>query len=132
MDVAIVLLIVAVIGAYSVKKYRDNMKFGCCSGGGYKEKKKPVTDQNAEHYPFTSTLVIEGMTCKNCSTRVENFLNKEEGIWAQVDLKKNTALVRMKAQRTEEELTGIVKRAGYQVTEVKLIGENTERAIRKQ
>ena len=119
MDVIIVLLIVAVIGVYSVKKYRDNMRYGCCSSGGYKEKKKSVADKNADHYPYTSTLVIEGMTCKNCSTRVENFLNKEEGIWAQVDLKKNTALVRMKTQRTEEELSFIVKRAGYTVTEIK-------------
>lgn len=119
MDVAIVLLIVAVIGVYSVKKYRNNMKYGCCSSGGYKEKKKPVADKDASHYPFTSTLMIEGMTCKNCSTRVENFLNKEDGIWAEVNLKKKTAEVRMKTQHTEEELTGIVKRAGYQVTEVK-------------
>lgn len=119
MDTVIVLLIIAAIGVYSVKKYRDNMRYGCCSGGGYKEKKKSVADKNTEHYPYTSTLVIEGMTCKNCSTRVENYLNKEEGIWAQVDLKQNTALVRMKTQRTEEELAGIVKRAGYTVTGTK-------------
>lgn len=118
MDAMIVLLIVSVIGVYSVKKYRDNMKYGCCSSGGYKEKKKPVADQNRDHYPFIRTLTIEGMTCKNCSIRVENFLNKEEGVWAQVDLKKNTALVRMKTDRTEE-LEGIVKRAGYTVTDMK-------------
>ena len=117
MDAIIVLLIVAVIGVYSVKKYRDNMKYGCCSSGGYKEKKKPVADQNTANYPYSTTLIIEGMTCKNCSTRVENFLNKEEGIWAQVDLKKNTALVRMKTKHSDEELAGIVKRAGYQVKE---------------
>lgn len=119
MDVAIVLLIVAAIGVYSVKKYRNNMKYGCCSSGGYKEKKKTVTDQNADHYPYSKTLMIEGMTCKNCSTRVENCLNKEEGIWAQVNLKKQTAVVRMKTERTEEELVQIVKRAGYTVTETK-------------
>lgn len=119
MDAIIVLLIVFVIGIYSVKKYRNNMKYGCCSSGGYKEKKKPVADKNADHYPYSATLTIEGMTCKNCSTRVENYLNKEDGIWAQVDLKKNTALVRMKTERTAEELAGIVKRAGYTVTDTK-------------
>ncbi|MBQ9092239.1 MAG: heavy-metal-associated domain-containing protein [Anaerotignum sp.] len=119
MDAIIVLLIVALIGVYSVKKYRNNMKYGCCSSGGYKEKKKPVADKNADHYPYSKTLSIAGMTCKNCSTRVENYLNQEDGIWAQVDLKKHTALVRMKTERTEEELTGIVKRAGYTVTGIK-------------
>lgn len=119
MDVAIVLLIVAAIGVYSVKKYRNNMKYGCCSSGGYQEKKKPVADRNTDHYPYLKTLTIEGMTCKNCSTRVENCLNKEEGIWAQVNLKKQTAVVRMKTERTEEELAQIVKRAGYTVTETK-------------
>lgn len=119
MDAIIVLLIVALIGVYSVKKYRNNMKYGCCSSGGYKEKKKPVADKNAANYPFTTTLIIDGMTCQNCSTRVENFLNQEEGIWAQVNLKQNTALVRMKTQRTEEELTDIVKRVGYTVTGTK-------------
>ena len=119
MDAVIVLLIVAVIGIYSVKKYKNNMRYGCCSGGGYREKKKPVVDRNADHYPYSVTLMVEGMTCKNCSTRVENYLNKEDGIWAQVDLKKNTALVRMKTERTTEELEKIVKRAGYIVTGTK-------------
>lgn len=119
MNEGIVLLIVALIGVYSVKKYRDNMKYGCCSSGGYKEKKKPVADQNALHYPYTRTLKIEGMTCKNCSIRVENQLNREEGIWAKVDLKKQTAQVRMKTEKTEKELTDIVRRAGYTVTDIK-------------
>ncbi|MBQ7104208.1 MAG: heavy-metal-associated domain-containing protein [Anaerotignum sp.] len=119
MDAIIVLLVVAVIGVYSVKKYRDNMKYGCCSSGGYKEKKRPVADENADNYPYSAALTIKGMTCKNCSTRVENYLNREEGIWAQVDLKKNTALVRMKTERTAEELADIVKRAGYTVIDTK-------------
>ena len=31
MDAVVVLLIVAVIGIYSVKKYKNNMRYGCCA-----------------------------------------------------------------------------------------------------
>ncbi len=112
----ILLGVIFLIGIYSVKKYRSNMKHGCCGSGDLKIK---VSDKNASHYPYTSTLVIAGMTCKNCSQRVENYLNEEGDIWATVDLKQNTALVRMKTPHTAEELTKIVQKAGYEVTAVK-------------
>ena len=34
---------------------------------------------------------IEGMTCEHCKNRVENALNRLEGVSAKVNLKKKTA-----------------------------------------
>ena len=42
---------------------------------------------------------IEGMTCEHCKNRVENALNRLEGVSAKVNLKKKTAVVSMEIGR---------------------------------
>lgn len=41
---------------------------------------------------------IEGMTCEHCKNRVENALNRLEGVSAKVNLKKKTAVVSMEKE----------------------------------
>ena len=52
------------------------------------------------------------MSCGNCASHVENALNSLEGVWAQVDLEKGEALVRMKQEYGNNELKQAVKDAG--------------------
>lgn len=41
------------------------------------------------HYPYCVQIGIDGMTCNHCKARVENTLNSEDGVWAEVDLSQN-------------------------------------------
>ena len=36
--------------------------------------------------PYTAVLQVDGMTCSNCVRRVENALNRLDGVWAEADL----------------------------------------------
>lgn len=64
-------------------------------------------------------LIIEGMTCAHCSGRVEQALNGMDGVTASVDLKSNSATVKLTKSRSNEELVTIVEKAGYKVSEIK-------------
>ena len=59
------------------------------------------------------------MTCSHCKMRVENALNENEGVWADVNLKEGLADVKMKKQYSADELKRIVTKAGYTVENVK-------------
>lgn len=112
----IIILILIIIGIYSVRSYMKKLRNGCCGGGCDVEEKIKVRDKNPGNYPYTAAIGIEGMTCGRCKTRVENALNLEDGVWAQVDLKKRQALVHMKKELSDDELRRIIIRAGYIVT----------------
>lgn len=112
----IIILILVLICIYSVRSYMKKLAHGCCGAGGDDEKKVKVRDKNPDHYPYCVTIGVEGMTCGHCRLRVENALNSEEGVWAQVDLKGKKAQVHMKTQFSEEELRRIISRAGYTFT----------------
>lgn len=112
----IIILILVLVCIYAVRSYMKKLAHGCCGAGGDEEKKVKVSDKNPEHYPHCVTIGVEGMTCSNCKLRVENALNSEEGIWAQVNLKEKKAQIRMKTLIPEDELRRIVSRAGYTYT----------------
>ena len=83
--VAALLSLVFVYAIYSyVRKLRQGG--GCCGGHEPAEKKVKVADRDKRHYPYTVTLTVDGMTCGNCVRRVENALNRLDGVWAEVDL----------------------------------------------
>lgn len=66
--------------------------------------------------PLTKrTLLVEGMTCAACSTRVEKVLNKIEGVTkANVNLSTNKAIVEFSSGAVEDEtLINAVEKAGY-------------------
>ena len=64
---------------------------------------------------ITKTLLIEGMTCSACSSRVEKVLNKLEGVdRGNVNLSTNKATVKYKSGIIEEEeILAAVEKAGY-------------------
>ncbi len=61
------------------------------------------------------TLIVEGMTCAACSTRVEKVLNKLEGVVkATVNLSTNKAIVEYPSGAIDEDiLVKTVEKAGY-------------------
>jgi P-type Cu+ transporter len=61
----------------------------------------------------TTDLVIGGMTCASCATRVEKKLNKLGGVTATVNLATETARVSFPASVTVTDLISAVERTGY-------------------
>lgn len=110
----VVLLVVAVIVVFAIRGTVRKVKYGggCC---GTKEPvtKVRVADKDPSHYPYHYALHVDGMTCQNCQRRVENALDKMDGVWAKVDLQKATADVLAKKPYTEDQFRDTVKDAGY-------------------
>lgn len=71
-----------------------------------------------DHYPYQVTLTIDGMTCSNCSRRVENALNSLDGVWAKVDLGERKADVRLKQAPDNDALRHAVQDVGYTVLSI--------------
>jgi Cu+-exporting ATPase len=61
-------------------------------------------------------LVIAGMTCASCATRVEKKLNRLEGVQATVNYAMERAKVRYGPEVTAEDLLETVSRTGYTAT----------------
>lgn len=117
----VIILLLAVIAVFSVKSYAKKLTSGCCGSGGDTEKRVKVRDKNPAHYPQCVKIGIDGMTCAHCRQRVENALNSEDGVWAEVDLKDESAIVHMKNALSEDSLRYIISRAGYTATYVEEI-----------
>lgn len=117
MENVIIIAIIAVIAVFAVKSCIRRANQGCCGTGGDSEKKVRVRDKNKENYPYCVRIGVEGMTCNHCKERVENALNKEDGVWAQVNLAEKSALVRMKKELSREDLERVIRRAGYTMTD---------------
>jgi copper chaperone len=117
MPTAIICLILFLIIIFSVKNFLKRISIGCC-GGGDAPCKNSATDKNKKHYPFEARLEISGMSCQSCAIHVENALNSLEGVWAKVSLSKQAAVVLMKSELSDAQLTRPVATAGYLVCEI--------------
>ncbi|MCC8030093.1 MAG: heavy-metal-associated domain-containing protein [Lachnospiraceae bacterium] len=114
----IIVVIIIVIVLAVILNYRKKVMQGCCGAEGDAAEKVIPKDVNLSEYPYTCTIRIEGMTCKNCAARIENRFNQTDGFFAKVNLRKNSAEVRTKTPVEDGEIKSIVAKAGYHVTEV--------------
>ena len=118
MNVAIVIILAAVIGWAVYHTIQKSKKGGgCCGEHEETEKRVKVKDRNVRNYPYTVELKIGGMTCDNCARRVENALNGLKDTWAAVRIDGSRAVVRTKNTPDEEQIRETVRQAGYVVTE---------------
>ncbi|MBE6915129.1 MAG: heavy-metal-associated domain-containing protein [Ruminococcaceae bacterium] len=63
-------------------------------------------------------IMIEGMSCSHCSSRVENALNALDGVKAKVNLKKKFAEVRADETVSDSLLREAVETLGFTVVEI--------------
>lgn len=63
-------------------------------------------------------IMIEGMSCPHCSSRVESALNALDGVKAKVNLKKKFAEVRADETVSDSLLRGTVETLGFTVVEI--------------
>ena len=117
-NVVIGLIVLGVV-LFALRNTIRTMSGGGCGCGGGAPKKVKVADKNASNYSIEMDVEVGGMSCQNCAIHVENALNSLEGAWAQVDLKKNTAHLRLKNQVSEDEIRRVIKDAGYSVRAIR-------------
>ncbi len=116
----IICAVILILCIFGIKSYWKRLTSGCCgSSGEGKEKRVKVEDRDCSHYPVVKVLSVDGMTCGNCARRVENALNRLEGVWAEVTLSEGEATVRMKQEIGEAELRKVLREAGYALLSVK-------------
>ncbi|QNL98317.1 heavy-metal-associated domain-containing protein [Treponema sp. Marseille-Q4132] len=116
----IIILIIAVGVVFGVRSVLQSASGkSCCSGGDSIVKIEP-SDTDRSHYPYRAEAAVEGMTCKNCAARVTNALNSLDGVWAAVNLKKNSVSVLLKEKGGEAALVEAVSKAGYTMKNVRI------------
>ena len=86
---------------------------GCCGGHEAPQRKVKVADKNIRHYNYHYEVAIEGMVCGNCATRVENALNKNDGIYAKVDLGNKKAVIHAKQEMSKADAARYLKELPY-------------------
>lgn len=108
-----VLLVILVLALMRAKKHFKGG--GCCgSGGNTIRSKKKLTEEIIGE----KVLFVEGMRCENCEIRVENALNRLDGVVCKVNLKKKTATVSYSKEIQDSVLKETVEKMGYNVTSI--------------
>jgi len=107
-----VVSLIIIFGVIRMKKHFTGGGGCCSSGGGTIRDKKTLT----EPVIGEKIMHIEGMTCVNCEIRVENALNRQDGVLCKVNLKKKDALISFTKEQDNDKLKEIVERLGYTVT----------------
>lgn len=116
MENYIIVGILLVIIVFAVLRAKKHFKGGgCCGSGGntIRDKKKLTAPVIGE-----KLLTIEGMHCENCEIRVENALNRLDGVVCKVSWKKKLASVSYCVEVSDDLLKETVERLGYQVTQI--------------
>jgi copper chaperone CopZ len=116
--VVLVILIIVVV-AIAVKSSIGHFKGegGCCGGGG--SNIIPEEDKQLEGPVIEEKIIkIEGMHCENCVNKVKRAINKLDGASAQVDLKKNQAVVKFDKKVDEELLKNVIENLDFKVVDI--------------
>lgn len=114
--IIIAVLVVLVLFAFRGSFAHFKGEGGCCGGGDSepKQKKKKLDGEVIA----TKIISIEGMHCENCKNTVEKHINQIDGASAQVNLKKNIAVVQLDRPVEDADLRTAVARAGFTVNSI--------------
>lgn len=117
MENAIIVGILLIVITFAVLRAKKHFKGGGCCGSGsttIRDKKELTSPKLGE-----KSLIVEGMHCENCEIRVQNALNRLDGVACKVNLKKKTALVSYSQEISDGELKAAVEKLGYKVTSIR-------------
>lgn len=111
--IAILVIIIAAAIVHSRKHFKGG---GCCgSGSNTIRSKKILTEPKLGE----KVLLVEGMHCENCEIRVENALNRLDGVAANVNFRKKTAVISFSKEVPDNLLIETVEKLGYKVTGIR-------------
>ncbi|MGL4791924.1 MAG: heavy metal translocating P-type ATPase, partial [Anaerotignaceae bacterium] len=80
-------------------------------------KEENITEKERKNN-MKKTIVIEGMMCGHCTGRVDKALNEMDGVTATVSLEEKNAVVTLSKDVSNDELTNVIKNAGYEVISI--------------
>ena len=118
MQFFVVLLLGALIVWAIVRTVRRTHKGSACCGEHEASEKKVAVHGRLSDYPYHATLDIGGMTCDQCARKVENALNRLDGVRSRVRIADHRAEVHCKTLPDEAILRKAVTDAGYVVMQV--------------
>lgn len=109
--IAVILLLCIIMTVRRIKSK------SCCSGGGGKSlvEHKTLT----EPVIMTKIITVEGMHCDNCKSRIERAVNRLDGALCSVNLRKNTASVKLTRDIADSELKEIIEKLDFTVTDIR-------------
>lgn len=113
----IITLILALFIFTGVRSYIKHLKgeSSCCGGGNRTIKIQP-SDKNKKNYSYKAEVKIPDIMCSNCTMKISNALNSQDGIWAEkINLQTKTAYVLLKDGISEETVKDIIQKTGYSV-----------------
>lgn len=116
MENLIILAILAIILILAVLRTVKHFKGGgCCSSGS-----TTIRDKKTLTAPIVGkkVITIEGMSCENCEIRVQNALNRLDGVLCKVNWRKKTADISYSAEISDEQLKETIEKLGYEVTSI--------------
>lgn len=116
MENVIIIVILAIILIFALLRTVKHFKGGgCCSSGS-----TTIRDKKTLYDPILGEkiLTIEGMSCENCEIRVQNALNRLDGVLCKVNWRKKTAILSYSADISDEIFRKTVENLGYQVTSI--------------
>ena len=116
MATAIIIILLVLICIFSVKSYMKKLAHGCCGTGGDDEKAPEIKAALSE-YKYKYTVKIGGMSCKNCSAKIENALNRKDGLYVKADFKSGIVEIYSNADVSEFTIRQTVVELGYSVEE---------------
>lgn len=117
MATGIIIGVIIAICLLAVRSYMRRLAHGCCGTGGGNEEKHAVTG-DLSAYAHKYTVGISGMSCKNCSARIENTFNRQDGVRARIDLKENRGEIFSESELTEFFIRQIIVGLGYSVDSI--------------
>ncbi|MBR3532469.1 MAG: heavy-metal-associated domain-containing protein [Clostridiales bacterium] len=126
-DIVIILILIVIVGVAvmgTVKRVRHGS--ACCGEHDAAPKKVRVSDHNKNNYPYAYEIEVDGMHCSNCTRRVENAFNKQDGYWAKADLADRKVTLMSKGEVREEVCTHIISDAGYTMLNMRNIKNQEE------
>ncbi len=108
--------VLLVIFLFAIFRTRKHFRGGGCCGSGSNTIRecKTLTEPKIGE----KVLSIEGMHCENCAIRVENALNRLDGVLCKINLRKKTATVSYSKEVSDELLKQAVEELGYQVKQI--------------
>lgn len=109
------IILAVLVGVLAVAVARFGKHFhggGCCGSGSTtirdkKELTEPVIGE--------ITLNVDGMHCENCVIRIENALNRTQGVLAKGNLKKKIIRIRYSRPVERTTLVETIENLGYRV-----------------
>ena len=116
MDNVIIIVVLLVILVLALLRMKKHFKGGGCCGSGSNTIRS--TKKLTEPKIGEKVLTVEGMHCENCQARVENAVNRLEGVVCRVNLKKKTATISYSAEVSDEALKNAIEKLGYKVTRI--------------